>query len=244
MLLAVFWGFVAGAALVIGAAVGLRFDLAKWVIALVMAFGSGALIAALSFELTVEAYGNGGLDALAPGLAAGALLFFAGDWYIDRRGGTHRKRSGGQQSPDAGLAILFGAILDGLPESAVIGVGLVEGGKVGAAFVAAVFLSNLPEGLSAATGMRKAGHSRRAILGTWIIVAAVSALASGIGYAALGDAPEHLIGVLQALAAGAILTMLADTMMPEAFDEGGHRPWVGLLTVLGYALGALLAIWA
>lgn len=242
MLEAVAWGFFAGVALLIGAAVGLRFRLATWVIAMVMAFGAGALIAALSFELTAEAYSGGGLDAVAPGLAAGALLFFAGDWYIDRRGGKHRKRSGGQQSPDAGLAILFGAVLDGLPESAVIGISLVEGGKVGLAFVIAVFLSNLPEGLSASTGMRKAGHSPTAIFGTWLIVALVSALASGVGYAALGDASANAIGSLQALGAGAILTMLADTMMPEAFDESGHRPWIGLVTVLGYALGALLTV--
>lgn len=244
MLEAVFWGLVAGSALLVGAAVGLRCRMPTWAIALVMAFGAGALIAALSFELTLEAYGHGGLDALAPGLAAGASLFFIGDLFIDRWGGRHRKRSGGQQSPDAGLAILVGAILDGVPESAVIGVGLVAGGRVGVAFVIAVFLSNLPEGLSAATGMRKAGHSPKAIYVTWLIVALVSALAAGLGYALLGDAPEHLIGMMEALAAGAILTMLADTMMPEAFDEGGHRPWVGLITVLGYALGALLAIMA
>lgn len=237
-----FWGLVAGSALLIGAAVGVRYELPTWVIALVMAFGAGALIAALSVELTEEAWSHGGLDAVAPGLAAGALLFFVGDWYIDRWGGQHRKRSGGQQSSDAGLAILCGAVLDGVPESAVIGVGLLAGGKIGVAFVVAVFLSNLPEGLSAATGMRKAGHSRRSIMGTWIVVALVSALAAGAGYVLLGDAPEHLIGIMEALAAGAILTMLADTMMPEAFDESGHRPWIGLVTVLGYALGALLTI--
>ena len=239
---AVLWGFVAGSALLIGAAVGVRWDLPRWLIALVMAFGSGALIAALSFELTVDAYSDGGLGAVAPGLAIGAALFFLGDWYIDRWGGQHRKRSGGQQSSDAGLPILLGAILDGVPESLVIGIGLVEGGGIGWAFIAAVFISNLPEGLSAATGMRKAGLARRTIMGIWAVVVAVSAAAAGLGYGLLGGAPEHLVGIMQALAAGAILTMLADTMMPEAFDEGAHRPWVGLATVLGYALGVLLVI--
>jgi ZIP family zinc transporter len=239
---AMLWGFIAGSALLIGAAVGVRVDLPRWLIALVMAFGSGALIAALSFELTLDAYGNGGLWAVAPGLAIGAALFFAGDWYIDHRGGKHRKRSGGQQSPDAGLAILLGAILDGVPESLVIGIGLLEGGGVGWAFVAAVFISNLPEGLSAATGLRAAGMPRSTIMGIWLTVVAACTVAAGLGYGLFGNAPEHLVGIMQALAAGAILTMLADTMMPEAFDEGSHRPWVGLATVLGYALGALLAI--
>jgi ZIP family zinc transporter len=238
---AVAWGFVAGSALLIGAGLALLLDIPAQVIALIMAFGSGALIAAVSLELTAEAYDLAGAGAVVGGLVAGALLFFAGDQAIDRHGGRHRKRSGGQQAADGGLAILLGAALDGIPESVVIGIGLVEGGAVGFAFVAAVFISNLPEGLSASTGMKKAGHAPRAIMATWLVVVAVSAVASGLGYGALAGASEQLVAGLQALAAGAILTMLADTMMPEAFDESGHRPWIGLVTVVGFAAGALLA---
>jgi len=241
MLEAALWGLVAGAALLIGAGVGLRFTLPQWAIALVMAFGVGALISAVAYELTAEAYERGGSDAVLIGLTLGAGLFFAGDLAIDRRGGRHRKRSGGQQS-EAGGAILLGAVLDGIPESIVIGISLLEGGSVGLAFVAAVFISNLPEGLSGATGMRKAGHSPRAIFALWAIVCAASALAAGLGYALAGDVPDQAIGVVQAFAAGGILTMLADTMMPEAFDEGGHRPWVGLVTVLGFGLGSWLQV--
>ena len=241
MLEAALWGLVAGAALLIGAGIGLRFNLPQWAIALVMAFGVGALISAVTYDLTAEAYTRGGTDAVLVGLTLGALAFFAGDLLIDRRGGKHRKRSGGQQS-ESGGAILLGAVLDGIPESIVIGISLLEGGSVGLAFVAAVFISNLPEGLSGATGMRKAGHSPRAILTMWAVVCVVSAVAAAVGYTVADDLSANAVGVVQAFAAGGILTMLADTMMPEAFDEGGHRPWIGLVTVLGFALAAWLQV--
>jgi len=241
MLEAALWGLVAGASLLIGAGIGLRFRLPQWAIALVMAFGVGALISAVAYELTAEAYGRGGADAVLIGLTLGAGLFFAGDLAIDRYGGRHRKRSGGQQS-DVGSAIMLGAVLDGIPESIVIGISLLEGGAVGLAFVVAVFVSNLPEGLSGATGMRKAGHRPRAIFALWSVVCLASAAAAGLGYAVAGDLPDHVVGVVQAFAAGGILTMLADTMMPEAFDEGGHRPWVGLVTVLGFGFGSWLQV--
>lgn len=239
MLEAAFWGLVGGAALLIGAAAGLWLRPSQRTIALVMAFGGGVLISALAFELTEEAFDRGGADAVALGLFAGALAFFAGDWVIDARGGQNRKRSGGQQADGSGGAIVLGALLDGIPESAAIGISLLGGGQVGVAVVAAVFLSNVPESLSAATGLRRAGHSRAWILGLWTAVTLVSALAAAAGYGLLGDASANTVGVIQAFAAGAILTMLADTMMPEAFEHGGRV--VGLVTVLGFALAFLLS---
>lgn len=239
MLEAGFWGLVGGAALLIGAVAGLRLPTPQRVIGLIMGFGAGVLISALAFELTDEAYARGGADAVAIGLALGGLTFFAGDWWLDHRGGRHRKRSGGQQSEGAPGAIVLGSLLDGIPESVAIGASLLGGGGVGAAVVGAVFLSNVPESLSAATGLRKAGHSPRWILGLWTAVMLVSAVAAAVGYAALGDASPNLLGAIQAFAAGAILTMLADTMMPEAFEEGGSL--VGLVTVLGFALAFLLS---
>jgi zinc transporter, ZIP family len=239
MLEAFLWGMVAGGALLIGAALGLRFSFPQWAIALVMAYGVGALISAVTYELSAEAYEKGGAEALLAGLTLGALVFFAGDLVIDRRGGKHRKRSGGQQS-EVGGAIVLGAVLDGIPESIVIGISLLEGASVGISFVLAVFISNLPEGLSGATGLRKAGHRSGSILAMWGIVCAASAVAAAVGFGLADELPDRLVGAVQAFAAGAILTMLADTMMPEAFDESGHRPWIGLVTVLGFATAALL----
>jgi ZIP family zinc transporter len=239
MLEAAFWGFVAGGALVLGAVAGLWLRPSQRTIGLIMGCGAGVLISALAFELTEEAFDIGGADAVAAGLGAGALTFFAGDLAIDARGGRDRKRSGGQQAAGSAGAIVLGAVLDGIPESAAIGLTLLEGGGVSVAVVAAVFLSNVPESLSAATGLRSAGHSPRWILGLWTGVTLISALAAAAGYAAMGDASANTVAFIQAFAAGAVLTMLADTMMPEAFEHGGRA--VGLLTVLGFALAFLLS---
>ena len=150
-----------------------------------------------------------------------------------------RKRSGGQQEGGSATAITIGALMDGIPESVAIGVSLVGGGTVSAAMVAAVFLSNVPEGLSAAAGMKKAGHGAPYVLGLWGSVAVVSALAALFGYLVLADAPGGVTAAIQAFAAGAILTMLASTMMPEAYEEGGAV--VGVVTTAGFLVAFVLS---
>ncbi len=239
MIEAAFWGFVGGAALLVGALVGILTQIPQRVIGAIMGFGAGVLISAVAFELTTDAFERGGTIALSLGLAGGALTFFAADYVVDHRGGDKRKRSSGQPADGSATALLIGALLDGIPESIAIGVSLLGGGGVGLPVVAAVFLSNVPESLSAATGMKKAGRSHAYVLGLWGAVAAVSAVAAALGYGLLGDASPAVIAFIQAFAAGAILTMLADTMMPEAFEDSGS--FVGLLTVLGFTLAFLLS---
>jgi zinc transporter, ZIP family len=226
-----FWGFLGGASLLLGALVGVHVGASKRLIATVMALGAGVLISSVAFELMEEAYDMGGFDSSSLGLLLGALAFFFADREVDRRGGERRKNPGNKQG-DSGTAIAIGALLDGIPESAAIGISLLGGGSISAALVAAVFLSNIPEGLSSAAGMKSSGRSTAHILGLWGGVTLISALAALLGYFFLDGASEDLIALIQSFAAGAILTMLASTMMPEAYDEGGQ--FVGLVTVVGF----------
>ena len=232
-----FWGFVAGAALVVGAAAGFLLKIPTRLVAAIMAFGSGVLISALSFELMDEAYRRGGLDSTATGFIAGAVVYTAANWLLARHGAKHRKRSGNQQPSEkedsgSGLAIAVGALLDGIPESMVIGLGLLKGGAVSAVAVVAIFISNLPEGLSSSVGMKKAGRPALYVFGVWGGIAVASGLASLAGFVAFAGTSPDLVAATTAVAAGAILAMLADTMMPEAFEEA--HDFAGLITVVGF----------
>jgi ZIP family zinc transporter len=231
---ALVWGIVAGSSLVLGGLIALFFEIPTRAIGLVMAFGAGVLISAVAYELVADAFEtSGGGQDVAAGLGAGALAFYLGDAYIDSLGGDHRKRMSGQQSEGSGLALTLGIVLDGVPEAAVIGLSLVEGG-VSAAMIVAVFLSNLPEAIAATTGLSAARWPRGRILGLWIAVMMVTGLASLAGYGLLSDGSPSAVAFVQSFAAGALLTMLADTMMPEAFERGGKL--VGLFTTLGFAI--------
>lgn len=236
---AAFWGFVGGGALLAGAVAGLYIDVSRRVISAVMALGAGVLIASVAFELMAESYRKGGFDASAVGLLAGAVVFFAADRAVNNRGGKHRKNSGGKQRGGSATAIAIGALMDGIPESAAIGISLLEGGGVSAALVAAVFLSNVPEGLSSAAGMKRAGRPAAHVLALWGGVVAASTLAALFGYLFLAGASGDVVAGIQAFAAGAILTMLASTMMPEAYEEGGEV--VGLLTTFGFLIAFILS---
>ncbi|MCA1730295.1 MAG: ZIP family zinc transporter [Actinobacteria bacterium] len=228
-----------GASLLIGALIGIYAGPSRRVIAVVMALGAGVLVSSVAFELMDEAYKVGGFDAASLGLLLGAAVFFTADRIVSQRGGRHRKRSGDQQKDGSAVAIAIGALMDGIPESAAIGISMIGGGKISAALVAAVFLSNVPEGLSAAAGMKQAGRSTTHILGIWGGVTVTSAVAALFGYLFLAGSSENLIAAIQAFAAGAILTMLASSMMPEAYEEGGEV--VGLVTTVGFLLAFVLS---
>jgi ZIP family zinc transporter len=232
---AFFWGFIASSSLLVGALLALTVRPSRRVVGLVMAFGAGVLISAVAYELVGEAIETADTGrAVALGLFAGCGVFFFGDTLIDRLGGEGRKSSGGEQSGGVGLAIMLGIVLDGIPESIVIGVGLLSGDGVSLAMLVAVFLSNLPEAVAATTGLTAAGWPRTRLWLLWLAVVSVSALSSLAGYALFDDASPDTIAFVLAFAGGAILTMLADTMMPEAFEQSGKL--VGVVTTLGFAL--------
>jgi ZIP family zinc transporter len=238
MVEAALWGMLGGSSLLLGALLGSALPRHLRVIGLALAFGAGTLISALTFELTQQAYDLGGADAVTLGLAAGALAYFAGDLLIDRRGGEMRMSPMGEQAQIPATALLLGAVLDGIPESAVIGISLLEEPTVSVPVLAAVFISNLPESFSSASGMTS-GHGIGHTLKVWALVVLLCGVSAGLGFALLDGASGNAIGGLQAFAAGAVLTMLADTMMPEAFKHGGKA--AGLVTVLGFSLAFLLS---
>jgi ZIP family zinc transporter len=233
------WGLVAGSSLVLGGILALNLHIRTRALGLIMAFGSGVLISAVAYDLVQEAFEEGaGSGGVGAGLLAGALVFYFGDKLVDRMGGDNRKRSSGEQTGGSGPAIVLGIVLDGIPEAMVIGLSLLEGGGVSVAVIVAVFLSNLPEAMAATTGLSAGGWAKGRIMLLWVAIMLVTALASLAGYAFFDGASTRAIAFISAFAGGAIITMLADTMMPEAFEHGGKE--VGLLTTVGFGLAFAL----
>ncbi len=229
------WGTLAASSLVIGAVVAILFHISLRVIGLIMAFGGGVLISAVAFDLVEEAVDkSSGHGWVVGGLFAGCFVFFGGDWLIDRLGGSHRKDAVGGQKDGSALGIVLGSVLDGIPESMVIGLTIFEGGAVGAAYLAAVFISNLPESISSTAGLLTGGWKKSRILWMWIAIAVISGVASLAGYGLFQNSSPDVVAFVLAFAAGAILTMLAETMMPEAYQHAGKL--VGVATTLGFAV--------
>lgn len=231
------WGLVAGAALVLGALIAWFVQVPQRVVASVMAFGAGVLISTLAFELVDEAEELGGLTATVIGFLVGAVVYVGANLLLARYGAAHRKRSGDQQPSEeeqsgSGAAIAVGALLDGVPESVVLGMSLLAGNGVGVPVLAAIFISNLPEGLSSAAGMKRKGRSARYVFGVWTSIAIASGVAGLLGAALLEGAPAELVAVITAFAAGAILAMVADTMVPEAFER--THLYAGLIATVGF----------
>ncbi|KAA1395676.1 ZIP family metal transporter [Aeromicrobium ginsengisoli] len=231
------WGTFAGGALVIGAALAWNLRIPRLVVASVMAFGSGVLISALAFDLVDEAESTGGLTPTVIGFLGGAVVYVLANVALARRGARHRKRSEDQQPSEAdqqgsGAAIAVGALLDGIPESIVLGLSLLGGKGVGVPVLVAIFISNLPEGLSSAAGMKRSGRSATYVFGVWGGIALASGIAGLLGCLLLQDAGSASIAAITAVAAGAILAMIADTMIPEAFER--THIYTGLIATIGF----------
>ena len=233
---ALVWGLVAASSLVVGAVLGMLFDWPRRLIGLVMAFASGVLLSAVAYELVQEAVEEHNAGGAALGLFAGAIVFYAGDRLLT--GGSSRRRKSPEGPEDASaLPIVLGAVLDGVPESAVLGLTVLQG-EVSLALLVAIFVSNLPEALAATAGLKKSGWTPVRILVLWGVVAIVSAIAAMAGYGAFDTASEGTLAFVLAFAGGAILTMLADSMMPEAYESAGLE--VGLVTTFGFAVAFAL----
>jgi ZIP family zinc transporter len=226
MLEALGWGAVAASSLLVGALLGIVRPWPSRAIGWVLGFGAGALISAVSFELAQEGVRIGGGGAVGIGLAVGALTYYVCDTEIERR-------SGGS---DAGAGLALGAFLDGIPEQLVLGLGIALGDGVSAGLLGAIFVSNLPESIGSATAMHGGGRSRRDVIVLWAAVAVICTLASGVGFGIADTASDTLKGGINGFAAGALVVMLVDSMIPEATRQAGRT--TGLITTLGFAVAA------
>jgi ZIP family zinc transporter len=238
MIAAFFWGAVAASALLVGALVAYVTTPSKRFIAVVMALGSGLLIGSIAFELIDEALKSTEVAWVGLYTLLGAAAFTGGNILLDRRGGGDRKDSGGDQASGSPLAIVLGSVLDGVPESFVLGLTVLQGG-VSVALLIGVALSNLPEGLSSSSGLRIAGWTRARVVQLWLIVIAVSAVSAALGYALLDPTHGHTGAFAQGFAAGALLAMITDTMLPEAYDV--EHISTGALVAIGFSISLMLS---
>jgi ZIP family zinc transporter len=233
---AFFWGAFGAAFLLIGAAVAYWLDPTRRVIAVVMALGSGLLIGSVSFELIDEAVKTRTVGWVGLFVLIGALTFAAGDWVIARRGGSERKDPAGGQASGSPMAIVLGSVLDGIPESFVLGLTVLQGG-VSLPLFAGVALSNLPEGMASSSGLKVAGWPRRRVMLMWSAVVLVAGVSAAAGYLVLDPASGFTGSLTQAFAAGALLSMVTDTLLPESYEVEGIL--TGVLVGIGFA-GSLL----
>ncbi len=240
---ALLWGLVAGGALLIGAALGWFADLSRRQVAWIMAFGAGILISAIAFDIMDDAFTKGGLLASAGGFLLGAVIFTTGSVLIANAGARHRMRSKLMGADDARAnsagAIALGTVIDGIPEAIVIGVSLIDGSGVALAAVIAIFLSNIPEALSSSVGMKAAGHGKRYVFGLWAGIAVMSGLVALLGYAVVSHFPPEAVAFIQAIAGGALIALIADTMIPEAFAE--THDLTGFIAAIGFLCGFALS---
>jgi ZIP family zinc transporter len=231
VLFAVLIGAISAVPLVIGAWIALDRNPSDRAVGLTAAFGAGALISAVAFELVMDAVERGNPTTLAAALALGALAYFVGSEFLERRSTTGDTSS-------RGLALLMGATLDGVPESFILGISIVAGGGLSLPFLVAVVVSNLPEGMASAAELANDPvYTKRRILSMWAVVVCISAAVAGLG--AIVATQGRITGAAaQAFAAGALLTMLTDDLIPEARQRGGLG--AGLAAVLGFAVAFAL----
>lgn len=242
MLSAIFWSTLATGTILIGMALAYRNLVSTRWTGLIMAFGAGAIISAAAYQLVLGAVAEeqGAYILVGLGIAAGALTFYFADRWVDHLGGADRLDMEGAQASGSGTGILLGSLLDGVPESLVLGLSLVHSPQVSLAFIFAVAISNIPQGLGGSVGMLASGWAKRKITGLWLAVCALSILAATLGYAAGQFLSGATGAVADAFAAGALLVMLTDSMIPESFDHGGRE--AGLALVIGFGAAVMVSL--
>ena len=240
------WGFIASIPLLIGSIVALFVNLPKSIIASIMAFGSGVLVAALAFSLIEESFSlSQSIPPVIIGFIGGGLSYTIANYFLNRKSAGNlrrRKRSHGEDAGGSknasGLALLVGSVMDNIPENMALGISLITGGTVNIVLIVAIFISNFPEGLASTVGMKANGKSSKQVIILWSIAVFISTISSVIGFKVLSNTNPFLISIAISFAAGAILVMLAESMIPEAYEEGGIK--IGIATMIGFVIAFVL----
>lgn len=218
-----------------------RFSLSKRTIGIILGFGAGTLISAISYELIFESVNLArGTGFPAFGFLTGAFVFYFADWLIARFGAIDPLDQDKPKQSRLIAPMVLAIILDGIPESIVIGLGIFEGGSVSLAMLVAVFISNLPEAIAGTSGMKSSGWSRGKIFFLWMGIALVCAVATVAGFSLFSGASERWLTFIQSFAGGAILMILANSMIPEAYEHGGKL--AGIFTVLGFFISVTIIV--
>jgi len=240
---AMFYGLLTGLPLIAGAIITQFYTFGHKSIGLIMAFGSGVLMAVIAFSLMTEAFHLGGIVPVSIGFVAGAVMFTAADHVVNKHGAKNRKRCTGPEiggGKASGMALAVGSLLDNIPESFVIGVSVLTGGTVSSALLVGIVISNFPESSAGAQAMKQTGRSRGYILKTWGAIAGINVVAAAIGFLFISQLGQEIIAITLGIAGGAILAMLAETMIPEAFENGGSH--ISLATVAGFLVAFILGL--
>jgi zinc transporter, ZIP family len=241
MLNAFMLGLLATSSLIVGGIIASRYTLKKRTLGIIMAFGAGTLISAVSYELIFEAVKLAkGTGFPAFGLFAGAFTFYFSDRFIEKLGAKSHMEIEASHHSSLVIPMLLGIILDGIPESIVIGLGIFEGGKVSLAMLVAVFISNLPEAIAGTTGMKAGGWINKRIILLWVFIAVVCAFSTVAGFALFSGASESWLAFIQSFAGGAILMVLANSMIPESYEHGGKL--TGIFMVIGFFISVSMII--
>jgi ZIP family zinc transporter len=239
MVHAFLWGLLATSSLIMGGIIAFRVSLGNRILGMIMAFGAGTLISAVSYELIFNAVRlSKGSGYPAFGLFTGAFTFFFSDKLIEQFGAKSHMQIDSTRHSNLVVPMILAIILDGIPESIVIGLGMLEGGKVSLAMLVAVFISNLPEAIAGTSGMKTNGWGRNKIFFLWLFIAIVCAFSTLAGFTLFSNTSDNWLSFIDAFAGGAILIMLANSMIPEAYEHGGKL--TGIVTVLGFFISVAM----
>jgi ZIP family zinc transporter len=199
------------------------------VVGILAGFGAGAMISAIAFDLVPEAQVHIDLWQTVVWMLIGVAIFLLGDRLVDKRFG-----SGGA---GGAMGIIVGSVVDGVPESAIFGIQIGTGVTISASFLAAVFVSNIPQAIAPSADLAASGWGPRKLGTLWLGVVLACGVAAALGYLATVELAEAYGDRAAALAAGGLLAMLTNSLMPFAYERG--KEWAGAATVVGFCLTLL-----